>query len=149
MYHILYPSNLHQDSRPTLKTNSPRVTIPVIPAKNNRSTRVKWRDISRGHMKKHKYSINEQVRWECNFCKSAFVAKETLTGKNSKNAKKLRFPVQYVEMLNEQEISTNTSWWSMREMTRDVTRHIEANECCDICEKITLVWKISTTKRSK
>ena len=20
-------------------------------------------------------------------------------------------------------------------MTRDVTRHIEANECCDICEK--------------
>ena len=30
---------------------------------------------------------HEQVRWECNLCKSAFAAKETLKGTNSRNMK--------------------------------------------------------------
>ena len=151
MCHILYQltyikiQDLHWKQIPVRVTSQ----IPVITVKKNRSTRVKWRDISRGQPEETQVFKHKQVRWECNLCKSAFAAKETLKGKNSKNAQKLRFSVQYVEMFNEQEISTNTSWWSMRKMTRDVTRHIKADEHCDICEKIALLWKISTTKRSK
>ena len=105
-----------------------------------------------GNLKKHKYSTHKQIWWESNLCKSAFAAKETLKSTNSNDVNKSRFPSQYVEIFNKQENSTKTSWWIMREITRDVTRHIEANKrCyeCDICEKIALVWKISTTKRSK
>ena len=123
----------------------------VIIVKEDHSTRVKWRDRFWGQ--------NEETQvfntWANPVSKSSVISanlpccKGILKGKNSKKTKKLRFPVQYVEMWNQQEISTNTSWWSMREMTRDVMRHIEANEHCDICEKIALVWKISTAKRSK
>ena len=142
MCHIIVSVNWHQDSRSPLKTNSgssdeAKSRIRCEGESFNMSKmkrhilRVTWRNTSIQHISKSgEWVIYANLpRKSGEWVIYAAAAKETLESTNSNDAKKLRFPAQYVEMFfplrnrkKSQQTQVGESWGKWRQMLRDISK---------------------------